>query len=134
MAKGDTKVNIITDLNDIDDGDDIDDLDDDGYYYDDLVRTLKELYKNLQMSFEELKTPHNNLKESCERLVELKTHLLCMKLWWSPRMLESVVTYLIALQVIHNLLVLIVINVKFLLRMMILVVMNQTSLLKMKLW
>ena len=31
---------------------------------------MKELYKNLQVSFEELKTSHNNLKESCERLVE----------------------------------------------------------------
>jgi hypothetical protein len=69
MAKGDAKVKIITDLNDIDDDDDdIDDLDDDGYSYDDLVRmlgeaddymhkekekfrTLKELYKNLQVSF-----------------------------------------------------------------------------------
>jgi hypothetical protein len=76
MAKGDVKVKIITDLNDIDDDDDddddehdddIDDLDDDGYSYDDLVRmsgeaddymhkekgkfrTLKELYKNLQVS------------------------------------------------------------------------------------
>jgi hypothetical protein len=64
--QGDVKVKIITDLNDIDD--DIDDLDDDGYSYDDLVRmlgeagdymhkekekfrTLKEFYKNLQVSF-----------------------------------------------------------------------------------
>jgi hypothetical protein len=78
MAKGDIKVKIITDLNNIDD---------DGYSYDDLVRmlgeadeymhkekekfrTLKELYKNLQVSFEELMTSHNNLNESCERLVE----------------------------------------------------------------
>jgi hypothetical protein len=70
-GKGDAKVKIIIDLNDIDD--DIDDIDDDGYSYDDLVRmlgeaddymhkekekirTLKELYKNLQVSFEELKT------------------------------------------------------------------------------
>jgi hypothetical protein len=85
MAKGDVKVKIITDLNDIDDDDD--DLDDDGYSYDDLARmlgeadgymhkekekfrTLKELYKNLQVSFEELKTSHNNQKESCEKLVE----------------------------------------------------------------
>jgi hypothetical protein len=37
-------------------------------------------------------------------------------------MLESLVTYLIALQVIHNLLVSFVTNVKFLLRMVILVV------------
>jgi hypothetical protein len=28
-------------------------------------RTLKELYKNLQVSFEELNTSHDNLKESC---------------------------------------------------------------------
>jgi hypothetical protein len=87
MTKGDDKVKIITNLNDIDDDDDIDDLDDDGYSYDDLVRmlgeaddymhkekekfrTLKELYKNLQVYFEELKTSHNNKKESCERLVE----------------------------------------------------------------
>jgi hypothetical protein len=72
MAKGDAKVKIITDLNDIDDDDDVDDVDDDGYSYDDLVRmlgeaddymhkekekfkTLKELYKNLQVSFEELR-------------------------------------------------------------------------------
>jgi hypothetical protein len=65
MAKGDAKVKIITDLNDINDDDDVDD---DGYSYDDLVRmlgevddymhkekekfkTLKELYKNLQVSF-----------------------------------------------------------------------------------
>jgi hypothetical protein len=34
------------------------------------IRTLKELYKNLQVTFEELKTSHNNLKESCESLVE----------------------------------------------------------------
>jgi hypothetical protein len=96
-------------------------------------RTLKELYKNLQVSFEELKTSHNNLKESCERLVEAQN---------SPLMHEVMVVTkdvgitcdLLALQVIHNLLVSIVINVKFLLRMMILVVMNQTSLLKMKLW
>jgi hypothetical protein len=33
-------------------------------------RTLKDLYKNLQVSFEYLKTSHNNLKESCEKLVE----------------------------------------------------------------
>ena len=33
-------------------------------------KTLKELYKNLQVSFEELKTSHNNLKENCEKLVE----------------------------------------------------------------
>src|SRR5688572_3528958 len=33
-------------------------------------RTLKELYKNLQISFEELNNCHNNLKESCEKLVE----------------------------------------------------------------
>jgi hypothetical protein len=68
MAKGDAKVKIITDLNDINDDDDVDDdVDDDGYSYDDLVRilgeaddymhkekekfkTLKELYKNLQVS------------------------------------------------------------------------------------
>jgi hypothetical protein len=31
---------------------------------------LKELYKNLQVSFERLKTSHNNLKESCEKLKE----------------------------------------------------------------
>jgi hypothetical protein len=84
MAKGDAKVKIITDLNDVD-GDD--DVDDDGYSYDDLVRmlgeaddymhkekekfrTLKDLYKALQVSFEELKTSHNNLKENCEKLVE----------------------------------------------------------------
>jgi hypothetical protein len=65
MAKGDAKVKIITDLNDVDD---VDDVDDDDYSYD-LVRmlgeaddymhkekekfkTLKELYKNLQVSFE----------------------------------------------------------------------------------
>jgi hypothetical protein len=87
MTKGDAKVKIINDLNDIDDDDDVDDLEDDGYSYDDLVRmlgeaddymhkekekfrTLKELYKNLQVSFEELKTSHNNLKEDCEKLVE----------------------------------------------------------------
>jgi hypothetical protein len=73
MTKGDANVKNITDLNDIDDDDDIDDIDDDGYSYDDLVRmlgeaddymhkekekfrTLKELYKNLQVSFEEFKT------------------------------------------------------------------------------
>jgi hypothetical protein len=66
MAKGDAKVKIITNLNAVDD--DIDDIDDDGYSYDDLVRmfgeaddymhkekkirTLKKLYKNLQVSFE----------------------------------------------------------------------------------
>ena len=38
MAKGDSKVKIITDLNDINDDDDIDD----GYSYDDLVRMLGE--------------------------------------------------------------------------------------------
>jgi hypothetical protein len=87
MEKGDAKVKIIIDLNNIDDDDDIDDLDDDGYSYDDLVRmlgevddymhqekekfrTLKELYKNFQVSFEELKTSHNDLKESCEKLVK----------------------------------------------------------------
>jgi hypothetical protein len=68
-------------------------------------RTLKELYKNLQVPFEELKTSHNNLKESCEKLVEAQNSSLVHALWWSPRMLESLVTYLIALQVIHNLLV-----------------------------
>jgi hypothetical protein len=130
MAKGDAKVKIITDLNDVDDDDD--DLDDDGYSYDDLVRmlgdaddymhkekekfrTLMESYKNFQVSFEELKTSHNNLKRVVRSLWRLKTHLLCMKLWWSPRMLESLVTYLIVLQVNHNLLVSFVINVKFLL-------------------
>jgi hypothetical protein len=128
MAKGDAKVKIITDLNDIND----DDVDDDGYSYDDLVRmlgevddymhkekekfkTLKELYKNLQVSFEEIKTSHNDLKENCEKLVEAQSHLLCMKLWWSPRMLESLVTYLIVLQVNHYLLTLFGINAKFLL-------------------
>jgi hypothetical protein len=87
MARGDAKVKIITDLNDVDDDDDVDDLNDNGYSYDDLVRmlgeaddymhkerekfrTLKELYKNLQVSFEELKISHNNLKENCEKLVE----------------------------------------------------------------
>jgi hypothetical protein len=88
MAKGDAKVKIITDLNDInDDDDDVDDVDDDGYSYDDLVRmlgeaddymhkekekfkTLKELYKNPQVSFEELKTSHNDQKENCEKLAE----------------------------------------------------------------
>jgi hypothetical protein len=76
MAKGDAKVKIITGLNNVDHDDDVDD---DGYSYDDLVRilceaddymhkekekfkTLKELYKNLQVYFEELKTSHNNLK------------------------------------------------------------------------
>jgi hypothetical protein len=34
------------------------------------IRTLKELYKNLQVSFVELETSYNNLKESCESLVE----------------------------------------------------------------
>jgi hypothetical protein len=34
------------------------------------IRTLKELYKNLQVSFEQLKTSHNYLKESCESLVQ----------------------------------------------------------------
>jgi hypothetical protein len=82
MAKGDAKVKIITDLNDINDDDDVDD----GYSYDDLVRmlgeaddymhkekkfkTLKELYKNIQVSFEELKTSHNDLKENCEKLAD----------------------------------------------------------------
>jgi hypothetical protein len=33
-------------------------------------RTLKELYKNLQVCFEKLKTSHNNLKKSCEKLKE----------------------------------------------------------------
>jgi hypothetical protein len=33
-------------------------------------RTLKNLYKNLQVSFEMLKTSHNSLKESCEKLFE----------------------------------------------------------------
>jgi hypothetical protein len=87
MAKGDAKVKIINDLNDVDVEDDDVDLDDDGYSYDDLVRmlgeaddymhkekrkfrTLNELYKNLQVSFEELKTSHNNLKEKYEKLVE----------------------------------------------------------------
>jgi hypothetical protein len=67
MAKGDDKVKVINDLNDVD----VDDLDDGSY--DNLVkmfgetddythkdkekfRTLKELYKNLQVPFEELKT------------------------------------------------------------------------------
>jgi hypothetical protein len=81
MAKGDAKVKIITDLNDVDD------VENYGYSYDDLVRmlgeaddymhkekekfkTLKELYKNLQVSCEELKTSHNDLKEYCDKLVE----------------------------------------------------------------
>jgi hypothetical protein len=76
MAKGDDKVKVINDLNDVDD-DDVDDLDDGSY--DNQVkmfgethdytqkdkekfRALKELYKNLQVPFEELKTSHNNLK------------------------------------------------------------------------
>jgi hypothetical protein len=84
MAKGDANVKIITDLNDINDDDDVDD---DGYSYDDLVRmlgeaddymhkekenfkTLKELYKNLQLSFEELKTSHNDLKRIVEKLAD----------------------------------------------------------------
>jgi hypothetical protein len=71
-GKRDAKVKIITNLNDIDDDDDIDD---DGYSYYDLVRmlgevndymhkekekfrTLKELCKNLQVYFDELKTSH----------------------------------------------------------------------------
>jgi hypothetical protein len=87
MAKGGTKVKVINDLNDVVDDDDVDDLDDDGYSYDDLVkmlgeaddymhkekekfRTLKDLYKNLQVSFEELKTFHNNLKKSCGKVME----------------------------------------------------------------
>ena len=78
-------------------------------------KTLKELYKNLQVSFEDIKTSHNDLKENCEKLVEAQSHLLCMKLWWSPRMLESLVTYLIVLQVNHNLLTLFMINENFLL-------------------
>jgi hypothetical protein len=32
--------------------------------------TLKKLYKNLQVSFEELKTSHNDLKENCEKLAD----------------------------------------------------------------
>jgi hypothetical protein len=78
MAKSDTKVKVIHDLNDVDD---------DGYSYDDLVKMLGEvddymhkekekfkalddLYKSLQVSFEELNTSHKNLKKSCEKLVE----------------------------------------------------------------
>jgi hypothetical protein len=94
MAEGDAKVKIIIDLNDVHDDDVVDlDLDDDGYSYDDHVRmlgeaddymykekekfrTLKELYKNLLVSFEELKTSHNNLKESCEKLVEAQNSSL----------------------------------------------------------
>jgi hypothetical protein len=89
MAKGDATVKIITDLNDVDNDDDIDDLDDDSYSYDDLVkmlgevddymhkekekfRTFKESYKNLQVPFEELKTSHNNLKENCEKHVDVQ--------------------------------------------------------------
>lgn len=33
---------------------------------------LKDLYKNLQVSFLKLKTSHDNLKESCEKHVEAK--------------------------------------------------------------
>jgi hypothetical protein len=39
-------------------------------------RTLKELYKNFQVSFEELNTSHDNLKESCEKLVEAQNSSL----------------------------------------------------------
>jgi hypothetical protein len=88
MAKGGAKIKVINDLNDVVVVDDDDyDLDANGHSYDDLVkmlgeaddymhkekakfRTLKELYKNLQISFEELNNCHNNLKESCEKLVE----------------------------------------------------------------
>jgi phage FluMu protein Com len=35
-------------------------------------RTFKELYKNLQVPFEELKTSHNNLKENCEKHVDVQ--------------------------------------------------------------
>jgi hypothetical protein len=87
MENGYAKVKIITDLNDINDDDDVDDVDDDGYSYDDLVtmlgeaddymhkekekfKTLKKLYENLQVSFEELNTSHNYLKGNCEKLAE----------------------------------------------------------------
>jgi hypothetical protein len=83
MAKRDAKVKIIDNLNDIDDDDEeVDDLDDDSFSYDDLVkmlgvaddyihkkenfRTLKELYKILQVSFDELKTSHNKLYKKLE--------------------------------------------------------------------
>jgi hypothetical protein len=86
MAKGSSKVKVIHDLNDIDGDDDKND-EDYSYSYDDLIKmlgeidnymhkkrekfkTLKDLYKNLQVSIEELKTSNNNLKESCEKLVE----------------------------------------------------------------
>jgi hypothetical protein len=87
MEKGGANVKIINDINDVDD-DEIDDLDDAGYSYDDLVKMLGEandymhkekeklgpwricIYKNFQVSFEELKISHNDLKDSCEKLVE----------------------------------------------------------------
>jgi hypothetical protein len=144
MAKGDAKVKIITDLNDIDDDDDIDD---DGYSYDDLVRMLgevddymhkekekfkilKELYKNLQVSFEELNTSHNNLKESCESLVKSQNSPLVHEVVVVTKDVGINCDLFDSLQVIHNLLISFVTNVKFLLKMMILVVINQTLLWK----
>jgi hypothetical protein len=134
MAKGSSNVKVIHDLNDIDDDDDEDDdetVEDGSYSYDDFVKmlgevddymhkereefkALKELYKNLQVSFKELKTSHNNLKKVVRSLWKLNTPLMCMKSWWSPWMLESLVTYLIVLQVNHILLTHYVVNVMFL--------------------
>jgi hypothetical protein len=69
MAKGDDKVKFINDLNDVDDDGSYDNLvkmfgETDEYTHKDKekFRTLKGLYKNLQVPFEELKTSHNNLK------------------------------------------------------------------------
>lgn len=88
MAKGSSNVKVIHDLNDIDDDEDDDETVEDGSYsYDDFVKMLGEvddymhkekekfkalddLYKSLQVSFEELNTSHKNLKKSCEKLVE----------------------------------------------------------------
>jgi hypothetical protein len=75
-------------------------------------KTLKELYKNLQVSFTELKTLITFSRKVVRSLSKLKNPLVCMTSWWSPKMLESLVIYLIVLQVNHILLTFLVIIAK----------------------
>ena len=75
-------------------------------------KDLMDFYKSLQVTFEDLKTSHNNLKESCEKFVEAQN---------SSRVHEVVVittdvgvTYFIVAQANHVLLTPYIANVIYL--------------------
>jgi hypothetical protein len=67
------------------------------------------------VSFEELKTSHNNLKENCEKLVEAQSSSIVHEVVVVTEDVGVTCAYLIVLQVTHNILTLFVINAKFLL-------------------